>query len=627
MLNLIPQPQKTVIETGEYQKEEIKELYLHMPLQDTRLVEAAENIFPVEIINAARKSNDIYMLTTQLEEGCEPTADEINILKEKDEGYLLIIDEKGLFLYSMTAKGLFYGIQTLAQLFMDKESVICCRILDWPQIRMRSMYYDLRQTFPSPDNLVNYIREMAAYKINTLVIEYEDKLPFHKHPELTDSESALTMSQFEEMQRIAYQNFIEMIPLQQSFGHLEYLLKHSKYRHLREIPEAVGEVCPCKEESFNVVAQLLDEMIEHHPLSRYLHIGCDEVWSLLSCPDCKKQYGQEKNKMFIEYVNKVIQHVCKKGKIPIIWHDMMAQCNDEEIRLLDNRAVVMIWLYNGIDVEQQVINLTKRFRAAGVEVMGAPAVRCHDSDDLQNIPHAVRRIDNINQWVNAAVELELPCLVSTNWGTAFSMGAPYGLFETTFYLMYYSAERYWNPKADSGSYLSRYLQIYHGMTYRGMPYRGMPYHGMPEEEAIQASVGRKAEEEAIQASVGHKAEEYYLLIPAIANQVNRKREVAEFLLAMHNFEEARWPFQAAMAYAYRYERCKDSEAEMTSLKYRVSRYTARFIEAKQPLYEAVVQFLSPGMAQMYVDARYTAYEYLNEEFFKPMLDTIQIPKG
>lgn len=596
MLSLIPQPRKVVMEAGEYLKGKVKELILQMPFKDARLIEEAGSIFSTDIPLSVWKSDQFFLLKSQAADAGMPRAGELKVLQENEEGYLLILGREGIFLYALTVRGMFYGMRTMAQIFAGQECVPCCRILDWPQVRMRSMHYDLRQTFPYPDNLLNYIREMADYKINTLVIEYEDKIPFCNYPELTDSQAALTEFQLDTIHQTAYRNFIEIIPLQQSFGHLEYLLKHDKYRHQREIPEAVGELCPCREESFTVVTGLLDEMINRHPLSPYIHIGCDEVWSLLSCPRCIEQYGQDRNKTFINYVNKLIGYVCEKGKIPVIWHDMMGQCNDDEVRLLDNRVVVMIWLYNGLDVEQQVTELTKRFRAAGVEVMGAPAVRCHDGDDLQNLPHWAKRIANIDQWVNAAVKLNFQCLVSTNWAASFSMGAPYGLFETTFYLMYYSAERYWNPEADRSSYLRRFLQLYHGME----------------------------ETEAGNAAAGCQIEDYYLLMPSLDDKVRKKKEVAELLFAIHRFQESLWPFNTAISYAYRYDRYKDCEAEMTSLKFRISRYTAQFMKAKVPLYEAVARFLPAPMAQIYVDARYTAFEYLNREFFGPMLEAIQI---
>jgi len=74
------------------------------------------------------------------------------------------------------------------------------------------------------------------------------------------------------------------------------------------------------------------------------HFGCDEVWCLGLCQRCRENVGDSKAKAFITYVNKLIDFPIERGKTPIIWHDMLARCLEEELATLDSRAVVMIWL-------------------------------------------------------------------------------------------------------------------------------------------------------------------------------------------------------------------------------------------------------------------------------------------
>lgn len=104
---------------------------------------------------------------------------------------------------------------------------------------------------------------------------------------------------------------IELIPLQQTIGHLEYMLKLPRYHHLREMrefPETplpysfgptgfkhynhIDEICASSDEACSVVETLLDEVMAAHPASRYVHLGCDEAWNLLSCPDCLAGMGR-----------------------------------------------------------------------------------------------------------------------------------------------------------------------------------------------------------------------------------------------------------------------------------------------------------------------------------------------
>ena len=201
----------------------------------------------------------------------------------------MLIEEGAFSLYAASAAGLFYGIKTIESLLRNYAGALpCVEIADWAEIGLRADYLDLRTVYPSHELLLAYIAELAEYKINTLVIEYEDKLPFRQlqflnHPELT-----MSVAELEALLQVAHENFIEVIPKQQSFGHLEYILKHPQYIALRETPQSIGELCPLREGSFEMMAEIIAEVIARHPNSRYMHIGCDEVWSLGACDVCPR---------------------------------------------------------------------------------------------------------------------------------------------------------------------------------------------------------------------------------------------------------------------------------------------------------------------------------------------------
>lgn len=55
-------------------------------------------------------------------------------------------------------------------------------------------------------------------------------------------------------------NGLEVIPLVQTFGHLEYVLKSEKFDQLRENPAVPQAICPSKAESFTLVQTLIDQV-------------------------------------------------------------------------------------------------------------------------------------------------------------------------------------------------------------------------------------------------------------------------------------------------------------------------------------------------------------------------------
>lgn len=80
---------------------------------------------------------------------------------------------------------------------------------------------------------------------------------------------------------------LEVIPLVQTFGHLEFILKLQEFRHFRELSAFPQEICPSNPDTFSVLVQeLIRQVMSLHPTTRWLHIGCDEVFHLAACGRC-----------------------------------------------------------------------------------------------------------------------------------------------------------------------------------------------------------------------------------------------------------------------------------------------------------------------------------------------------
>jgi Glycosyl hydrolase family 20, catalytic domain len=62
---------------------------------------------------------------------------------------------------------------------------------------------------------------------------------------------------------------------------LQFVLKHDKFRGLREVENFPGSICPSNSESLPLVQNILEQVIKMHPNITMLHIGADEV----SCED------------------------------------------------------------------------------------------------------------------------------------------------------------------------------------------------------------------------------------------------------------------------------------------------------------------------------------------------------
>lgn len=563
-LYLIPQPQRCARLTGTAQIDREAPVILSQPAEDARLLRAAQTIFAnVQCVQGP------YALYS---DGSFAAACPVR----QPEGYLLTLRGAVVQLSANDAAGLFYGIQTLRQ-YLAMPAHPAVEITDWPELALRSDYLDMRGIYPKFENLLRYIEEMAAYKLNTLVIEYEDKLP-RARKDLCHPTDALTPEQHRRLLEVARENFIDIIPLQQSFGHLEYVLKLPEYQHLREIPEAPGEMCPLREGAYELAASLLEETARLHPDSRYLHLGCDEVWSLGQSDECKAS-GKSRGRIAIEYINRLAEKVVSLGKIPIVWHDMMADVwrggemgeagNYDDLALLNKNLVVAIWLYSPDRVNLVAPKLMEALHAHGIRTIPCSAVRASDRCGMQNYPCIEQRLRNIDTWCELIANSRCDGMINTNWWSTFSFGNPYGLFETSRYTAFYAADRCWNLRADSAAFLERFLGAYHG--------------------AYDIVLTTGAE----------RRYDYYKLIGQYLPQITRNRDTAILIDVLYRQEYA----TSVNFAAFRGDLYPDRPVELDCLRERAPKQYANLRGIEAELRDILSRLLEPGMAELFFESR------------------------
>lgn len=563
-LYLIPQPQRCARLTGTAQIDREAPVVLSQPAEDARLLQAAQTIFAdVQCVQGP------YALYSA---GSFAAACPVR----QPEGYLLTLRGAVVQLSANDAAGLFYGIQTLRQ-YLAMPAHPAVEITDWPELALRSDYLDMRGIYPKFENLLRYIEEMAAYKLNTLVIEYEDKLP-RARKDLCHPTDALTPEQHRRLLEVARENFIDIIPLQQSFGHLEYVLKLPEYQHLREIPEAPGEMCPLREGAYELAASLLEETARLHPDSRYLHLGCDEVWSLGQSDECKAS-GKSRGRIAIEYINRLAEKVVSLGKIPIVWHDMMADVwrggemgeagNYDDLALLNKNLVVAIWLYSPDRVNLVAPKLMEALHAHGIRTIPCSAVRASDRCGMQNYPCIEQRLRNIDTWCELIANSRCDGMINTNWWSTFSFGNPYGLFETSRYTAFYAADRCWNLRADSAAFLERFLGVYHG--------------------AYDIVLTTGAE----------RRYDYYKLIGQYLPQITRNRDTALLIDVLYRQEYA----TSVNFAAFRGDLYPDRPVELDCLRERAPKQYANLRGIEAELRDVLSRLLEPGMAELFFESR------------------------
>ncbi len=242
------------------------------------------------------------------------------------QGYQLVSGENGVIIRASGEEGLFYGTQTLLQLIQKTAEGYMVRgmeITDWPDIKKRAIHYDTKHHQDKASYVRAFIKDLARYKINILVWEWEDKFSYPSHPEV-GAPGAFSMEEMREFTRYAQQYHIQIVPLVQGLGHASYILKWPRYEGLREIRASNWEFCPLKKGTYQLLFDLWDDAIRATPGSEYIHIGSDETYELGSCEQCKEKAKEiGKSGLYQMFVNKAAEHLQAEGRKVMVWERPM----------------------------------------------------------------------------------------------------------------------------------------------------------------------------------------------------------------------------------------------------------------------------------------------------------------
>lgn len=209
--------------------------------------------------------------------------------------------------------------------------------------KLRLVHLDLKGAPPKISYFKQIFPLLKAAGANGILIEYEEMFPYWGPISSIKSDHSYTKDDVRAINELAKIHSFEIIPLVQTFGHLEFVLKLPEWRHLREVDMYPMALCPSKNESFTLITSMIDQMVILNPGIKYLHIGCDEVYHMGYCDKCRMK---DRDTIYSDHVTKVAKYVRDKyNVIPIIWDDMLRNMSPDKLRQLGPLVEPMVWTY------------------------------------------------------------------------------------------------------------------------------------------------------------------------------------------------------------------------------------------------------------------------------------------
>jgi len=315
------------------------------------------------------------------------------------EGYKLTITPRKITIIGKGA-GLFYGIQTLIQLFpIDQKTAAnlpCLVINDEPRFGYRGMMLDVSRHFFTVSQVKKVIDLMAAYKLNNFHWHLVDgqgwRIEIKKYPKLTEVGGTrqqtmfgsnrdwpdgepytgfYTQDEIRDVVKYAAGKYINIVPEIEMPAHSDAALR--AYPELMCTPDTAvknparttGLYCPT-EETFTFLENVLTEVMELFP-SKYIHIGGDEAnkqpWKESAfCQNLIKQLNlKDENALQSYFIQRMEKFLNSKGRSIIGWDEIL------EGGLAPN-ATVMSWTgeQGGIAAAQQKHNVIMTPQTTGL---------------------------------------------------------------------------------------------------------------------------------------------------------------------------------------------------------------------------------------------------------------------
>ncbi len=314
---LIPQPVERTDRAGVFAPDGKTTYYINLQGASRQMLTTQLELLPfaVKASNSRQKNNQIALLLDKKLGKSLPA-----------EGYELTVSKSGVVIQAPTEKGLFYGLQSLRQLAIEKrdgDKVVLSNVVirDYPRFPYRGLHLDVSRHFYSKEFIKKQLDVMAFYKLNNFHWHLTDgagwRLEIKAYPELTTQAAwrhgkwrewwnsdrhyasindegvyggFYTQDDVREIVAYAAQRNITVIPEIEMPGHSEEVLAVYPHLSCAGKPYSGGEFCVGNEEVFTFLETVLKEVMELFP-SEYIHIGGDEAgkdnWK--KCPKCQQR--------------------------------------------------------------------------------------------------------------------------------------------------------------------------------------------------------------------------------------------------------------------------------------------------------------------------------------------------
>lgn len=275
--------------------------------------------------------------------------------KYGEEGYSIEIKDN-IYISANTKQGIIWATRTLLQMIYTSNGTISKgKITDWPDFESRGFMLDVARKFFSLDYLKEQIKVLSFYKMNEFQIHLNDngfpqffdndwnktysafRLESNRFPGLTAKDGSYSKEEFKELQKMALEYGIKIIPEIDIPAHS---LAFTHYKpEIGSIEYGMDHLDLYNQETYNFVDSLLDEYLSGDEpvfISKDVHIGTDE-------------YNKNEAEQYRYFTDRYLRYIAMYGKSPRMWGGL--KWLPGQTPVMADGVTINAWSYDWIDPE------------------------------------------------------------------------------------------------------------------------------------------------------------------------------------------------------------------------------------------------------------------------------------
>lgn len=278
-------------------------------------------------------------------------------LEHHDE-YRLNLGRNEIHITAKNPRALRYGKQTILHLLeyaqTEKKNLPFINVNDWADFERRGFMLDVsRDKVPTMESLYALIDQLSDWRINEFQLYTEHTFAYRNHKKVWEHASPLTALEIQQLDQYCRQRGIDLVPNQNSFGHMENWLKHDEYLDLSECETDCNTIwgkrnrtalAPTNPKSFELMQELYAELLPNFS-SKYANIGGDETVELGLGKSKALSDSIGKGQVYLDFLMKLNDEIIKNGKQTQFWGDIVLN-HPELIKDIPKNMTALVWGYD-----------------------------------------------------------------------------------------------------------------------------------------------------------------------------------------------------------------------------------------------------------------------------------------